>query len=189
MHLSVVGSIIDHVSKSGREVKVVSDYLLTDDDFKDVDLVMSMGGDGTFLKTASYIRTSKLPILGINTDPTRSVGHLTNRAVNFDRRDNEIKKIFTHLNRENFEFFNRSRAHVISKCDTTGKIFNELALNEVFAAEKNVSTCSVFRVKVDDDDYIGKFKSSGLLCATGTGSTGWIYSARKFTEMDVHRAL
>jgi NAD kinase len=100
------------VSDSGREVKVVSDYKLTDDDFKDVDLVISMGGDGTFLKTASYIRTHKLPILGINTDPSRSVGHLTNKAVNFERKDRDIQKIFTHLDRENFEFFNRTRLRV-----------------------------------------------------------------------------
>ena len=167
----------------------MADYKLTDEDFKDVDLVVSMGGDGTFLKTASYIKTTALPILGINTDPSRSVGHLTNRAVGFERKDREIKKIFTHLDRENFEFFQRSRLSVESICERTGEVFNALSLNEVFAAEKNVSTCSVFRVKVDDDDYIGKFKSSGILAATGTGSTGWIYSARKFTEMDVHRAL
>jgi hypothetical protein len=68
-------------------------------------------------------------------------------------------------------------------------VFDELALNEVFAAEKDVSSTSVFRVKVDDDDYIGKFKSSGILIASGTGSTGWVHNVRKFTEMDIHRAL
>jgi len=36
---------------------------------------------------------------------------------------------------------------------------------------------------------IGKFKSSGLIIATGTGSTGWLYSAKRFTELDVMRAL
>ena len=36
---------------------------------------------------------------------------------------------------------------------------------------------------------LGKFKSSGLIIATGTGSTGWLYSARRFTELDVQRAL
>lgn len=68
-------------------------------------------------------------------------------------------------------------------------MFDELTLNEVFAAEKDVSSCSVFRVKLDADEYIGKFKSSGILISSGTGSTGWVHSARKFTEMDIHRAL
>jgi hypothetical protein len=47
----------------------------------------------------------------------------------------------------------------------------------------------MFRLKVDNEDYLGKFKSSGLLVSTGTGSTGWLYSAKKFTELDVRRAL
>ena len=55
-------------------------------------------------------------------------------------------------------------------------------------AEDNVSQTSVFRLNVDEK-YIGKFKSSGLLIATGTGSTGWLYSAKRFTELDVRRAL
>ena len=40
-----------------------------------------------------------------------------------------------------------------------------------------------------DGDFVGKFKSSGLIIATGTGSTGWLYSAKRFTEIDVKRAL
>ncbi len=38
-------------------------------------------------------------------------------------------------------------------------------------------------------DYVGKFKSSGLIISTGTGSTGWLYSAKRFTEINVERAL
>lgn len=37
--------------------------------------------------------------------------------------------------------------------------------------------------------YKGKFKSSGLIISTGTGSTGWLYSAKRFTEINVERAL
>jgi len=51
-----------------------------------------------------------------------------------------------------------------------------------------VSQTSVYRLAVDND-YLGKFKSSGLIVSTGTGSTGWLYSAKRFTELDVDRAL
>lgn len=37
------------------------------DDFS-ADMVLSMGGDGTFLKAASYVGNKNIPILGINTD-------------------------------------------------------------------------------------------------------------------------
>jgi NAD kinase len=35
----------------------------------------------------------------------------------------------------------------------------------------------MYRMLVDDKD-MGKFKSSGVIISTGTGSSGWLYSAR-----------
>ena len=37
---------------------------------------LTPGGDGTFLLGAAKIRCRDKPIIGINTDPTRSEGHL-----------------------------------------------------------------------------------------------------------------
>lgn len=50
-------------------------------------------------------------------------------------------------------------------------------MNEVFVAEKDVAQTSIYKLVVDDKD-MGKFKSSGLIISTGTGSSGWLYSAR-----------
>lgn len=63
------------------------DYLLKPSDLENVDLVVSLGGDGTFLKTASLINQNTLPIFGVNTDPTRSVGHLTSIPIPMDNRE------------------------------------------------------------------------------------------------------
>lgn len=60
----------------------------------------------------------------------------------------------------------------------------KLCLNEVFAAEKDVSTTSIYRLTVDGKD-MGRFKSSGIIISTGTGSSGWLYSARQVTYQDV----
>lgn len=65
-----------------------------------------------------------------------------------------------------------------------GAITNKLCLNEVFAAEKDVSCTSMYKLVVDGKD-MGKFKSSGILVSTGTGSSGWLYSARQITPNDV----
>mmetsp|Transcript_20703 Transcript_20703/g.27947 ORF Transcript_20703/g.27947 Transcript_20703/m.27947 type:complete len:98 (+) Transcript_20703:518-811(+) len=70
----------------------------------------------------------------------------------------------------------------------TGVTHKQYSLNEIFVAEENVSQTSIFRLGVDGKP-VGKFKSSGLIIATGTGSTGWLYSAKRFTELDVKRAL
>ena len=42
----------------------------------------------------------------------------------------------------------------------------------------------MYRIAVDDKE-MGKFKSSGIIIATGTGSSGWLFSARQITYHDV----
>lgn len=134
------------------------------------------------------INNRNLPILGVNTDPSRSVGCLCNRKIHYESRDYNISMMFKHLERENFEFFHRQRLLFELEDQATNRKFQQLSLNEIFVAEKNVSQTSIYRLKVDGN-YIGKFKSSGLIVSTGTGSTGWLYSARRYTELDVQRAL
>lgn len=53
-------------------------------------------------------------------------------------------------------------------------------LNEVFAAEVDVGKTSIYKLTVDGRK-LGKFKSSGIIIATGTGSSGWLLSSRKIT--------
>ena len=55
---------------------------------------------------------------------------------------------------------------------------NMLTLNEAFMAEKNVSKLSSYKVIADGID-LGKFKSSGIIVSTGTGSSGWLYGAKR----------
>lgn len=40
------------------------------------DLIVSTGGDGTFLVAASKVRDNKKPVVGFNSDPRRSEGYL-----------------------------------------------------------------------------------------------------------------
>ena len=91
------------------------------------------------------------------------------------------------IERQNFEFFSRQRLLFEMNSDR-GESHRQYSLNEIFVAEENVSQTSIFHFSVDKK-FVGKFKSSGLLIATGTGSTGWLYSAKRFTEIDVKRAL
>ena len=48
------------------ELAVHADSLFDEDDFT-ADIVISIGGDGTFLKAASRVGNKGIPILGINT--------------------------------------------------------------------------------------------------------------------------
>lgn len=65
---------------------------------------------------------------------------------------------------------------------------NKLVLNEILVAEKDVGHTSHFKLDVDDES-LGTFKSSGLLISTGTGSSGWLISARRISLSDVRTIL
>ena len=45
------------------------------------------------------------------------------------------------------------------------------------AAEIDPSKVSNYRLTVDERE-LGRFKSSGIIISTGTGSTGWLHSAK-----------
>ena len=98
-----------------------------------------MGGDGTFLKTASFIKNRHIPILGVNTDPQRSVGCLCNRKVFHASCEDDIVKMMRYIERENFEFFDRQRLLFEMDNEMTGHSHRQYSLNEIFVAEENVS--------------------------------------------------
>lgn len=72
---------------------------MTQEDLADpeIELILSLGGDGTFLRTASLVQGNQVPILGVNTDPQRSVGHLCNRKVYFDKCEADIDKMMRYI--------------------------------------------------------------------------------------------
>jgi NAD kinase len=53
-------------------------------------------------------------------------------------------------------------------------------LNEIFLAEKDASKTSTYKV-IENNIDLGRFKSSGIIVSTGTGSSGWLYGAKRVT--------
>lgn len=53
-------------------------------------------------------------------------------------------------------------------------------LNEIFFAEKDASKISTYRL-ISNNKEIGKFRSSGVIISAGTGSSGWLYGAKRIT--------
>lgn len=70
------------------EYQTVDRFGYTEDKINWADVVITSGGDGTFLMAASKVTTRDKPIIGINSDPTKSVGHLclpSKYSNNFDK--------------------------------------------------------------------------------------------------------
>ena len=136
---------------------------LTAKDLKGVDLVVSLGGDGTVLSASHYLIDK--PILAVNSSPGKSEGALT--TINVD----EIGMKLDEIKKGNYETEKLERIEI--KVD--GKRKNILALNEVFVASEKAYLVSKYKMKFNEISE--EQRSSGIIFSTGTGSTAWFRSA------------
>ena len=130
----------------------------------DFDLMISLGGDGTFLKAVSFIRDSGVPILGINTG---RLGFLSNLSKS------QIAQTLQRFNDGQYEFQKRSLLRVHTDNDLFAD--ENFALNELTLQKKDTSSM----VKVHaylDDKYLNTYWADGLIVSTPTGSTAYSLS-------------
>lgn len=131
---------------------------------KNTDLVISVGGDGTFID-ASHLIKDETPIMGVNSNPLASEGAHTNVT----RKDFE-KRIDQIINGD-FGIEKWTRLEIM----INGSEKKEYALNEVYIGASHIYNTSRYSLYIN-----GKWerqKSSGILISTGCGSTAWYQSA------------
>uniref|UniRef100_A0A0N4Z1U4 NAD(+) kinase n=1 Tax=Parastrongyloides trichosuri TaxID=131310 RepID=A0A0N4Z1U4_PARTI len=191
-----VNEIVDTFKKRNIRSKIVLRDDFNETIVKASDLIVSAGGDGTFLTAASHVPPG-IPLIGINTDPIGSEGHL---CIAGKANISPSIQINDFLNGD-FEWMKRQRIRVkiiksvngsppLSPNNTIGNgdviINNEnhhesLALNEVFIGETHAARVSYYELQIDDGPML-KQKSSGLTVCTGTGSSSWHYNINRITE-------
>jgi len=130
--------------------------------FNDVDLVLTIGGDGTFIRAATLVKDAI--IMGINSEPEFSEGGLT--SIKEDELDfiNEILK-------GKFKTTEKDRI----KVKINGKELKEIVLNEVYVGAEHQYHTSRYIIKTKEKQE--EQRSSGVLIATGSGSHAWYKSA------------
>ncbi len=125
------------------------------------DLVLSVGGDGTFLETMLKVRGSGIPIAGVNTG---RMGFLANIS------EDEISHSIDLLSEGKFNVIERSLIEIINPED----LFEpgaSTALNEVTIQKVDPSMITI-NVWVDDT-YLNTYWADGLIVSTATGSTAY----------------
>ncbi|WP_158838199.1 NAD kinase [Polaribacter sp. L3A8] len=130
------------------------------------DIMFTLGGDGTFLRSVTHIRNLDIPILGINTG---RLGFLA--IVSKDLIEESIKLVIKG------DYTIQERTLVSIRTEPKTKDFTELnfALNEVTIAKKN--TTSMIGVKTYlNGEYLTNYWADGLIISTPTGSTGYSLS-------------
>ncbi|MDR1357076.1 MAG: NAD kinase [Tannerellaceae bacterium] len=141
----------------------VVDGILEGDVF-DLDLAISVGGDGTFLKTAARINKQGIPILGINTG---RLGFLAD--VGSHELDDTLDEIFKN--------YYRTEERILLKLHTQERLFAgyNYALNEIAVLKRDTSSMITIHAHVDDD-FLASYQADGLIVATPTGSTAYSMS-------------
>ncbi|KAJ8260933.1 hypothetical protein COCON_G00166560 [Conger conger] len=76
IHTRNVEHIVDSLRKEGVEVRVMRRGEYDEETVRWADAIISAGGDGTMLLVAGKVFDKDKPVLGVNTDPERSEGHL-----------------------------------------------------------------------------------------------------------------
>ncbi|MDR2834819.1 MAG: NAD kinase [Bacteroidales bacterium] len=129
-----------------------------------IDFLLSIGGDGTFLESATIVGDSEIPILGINTG---RLGFLA--YVNSKNFVNSIKQLLNG----NFTIDKRMMLEIEAEPNFYGN--KNFCLNE-FAIQKK-SRLSMIKTKIFADDcLINTYWSDGVIVATPTGSTAYSLS-------------
>jgi NAD+ kinase len=133
-------------------------------DVFELDLALSVGGDGTFLRTALQINRQRIPILGINT------GHLGFLA---DVGSDQIEETLEELLYGQY----KTEERMLLKLHTDERAFQgyNFALNEVAILKRDTSSMITIHTYLDDD-YLTSYQADGLVIATPTGSTAYSMS-------------
>ncbi|MDX9697721.1 MAG: NAD kinase [Bacteroidales bacterium] len=129
-----------------------------------VDLVISIGGDGTMLETVTLVRDADIPIVGINTG---KLGFLANIAKE------EIQTAINAILKKKYVIDER----VLLKINTQSRIFSDFpyGLNEI-AVQKKDSTMITVHTYINDE-FLNTYWADGLIISTPTGSTAYSLSS------------
>ena len=134
------------------------------DSLQDVDVVLSIGGDGTLLDTVTYVGKQQIPILGINTG---RLGFLA--TIPYE----SILVAIDALYKGHYALDDRALIRVDSDQEVFGDI--NFGLNEFSVLKRDTSAMIVVHTYIDGE-YLNSYWADGLVVATPTGSTGYSLS-------------
>lgn len=171
-----IEKILDYLVQKGAEIYVENAYyefltrsqhidvkaagVFEDYNF-DVDYVISMGGDGTFLKAASRVGAKETPIIGVN------MGRLGFLA---DVLPGEVEAALDSLYAGECQI----EEHAVIQVEAEGGVLagNPFALNDIAVLKRDDASMISIRTQVDGE-FLVNYQADGLIVTTSTGSTAY----------------
>lgn len=164
MEVLVYEPFYNFLSKHTNLNLFLSTYNTYEELKENIDLFISVGGDGTILDATTLIRDTEIPIIGVNTG---RLGFLADIAKD------QIPKTIKQLVNKRFSIDQRT----LLRLDTKEPIFGDLnfALNEVTISRKDTTSMITITTYINDQ-FLNSYWADGLIIATPTGSTGYSLS-------------
>jgi NAD+ kinase len=175
--IPVLREVIDYLGNKGIAIQLpdyefirksdLHSYIVKNDVYiNSPDLIIVIGGDGTFLRTARLFADRMKPIVGINMG---GLGFL----IEFTPAD-----IFTHLDdvlKGKFEVIERSMLEAAQFRDGKELVRMDF-LNDAVMSKGAFSRLIRIELTINDQ-YLNSYAGDGLIIATSTGSTAYSLSA------------
>jgi NAD+ kinase len=129
-----------------------------------VDILISIGGDGTLLDTVHFVRDSGIPVAGIN------IGRLGFLA---DINKYNINDLVQAIHSHNYIIEDRTLMHVETSRDVFGEV--NYGLNELTLQKTDSSSMIIVHTYLNGE-FLNSFWADGLIACTPTGSTAYSLS-------------
>ncbi|XP_067172601.1 NAD kinase 2, mitochondrial isoform X2 [Apteryx mantelli] len=219
IHTKNVEHVVDSLRNERIEVRLVKRREYNEETVRWADAVISAGGDGTMLLAASKVFDKFKPVIGVNTDPERSEGHLCLPV----RYTHSFPEALQKLYRGEFRWQWRQRIRLylegtginptpvdLHEQQLSQEQHSRAHINERFQDQRSeISGPHLLPVRALNEVFIGeslssrasyyeisvddgpweKQKSSGLNVCTGTGSKAWSYNINKVANQAVEEIL
>lgn len=125
------------------------------------DLVVCLGGDGSFLRTALWVGERGIPVVGVNT------GHLGFlAAISLD----ELPSLPSMIEDNRFRVERRSLLKLESP--SLPDFIGQYALNEISISKEESASMISAAVSLDGT-FLADYRADGLIVCTSTGSTAY----------------
>ncbi|MEM0541393.1 NAD kinase [Flavobacterium sp. j3] len=129
------------------------------------DILISIGGDGTILRAATFVRDSGIPILGVNAG---RLGFLAKV-----QKDNIA--LFLQILLEKKYTISERTLLTLDCCPNDSTIDINFAMNEISVSRKDTTSMITIETYLNNE-YLNSYWADGLIISTPTGSTGYSLS-------------
>lgn len=145
-----------------KQYKTFSSHTDLDNSFS---IVISIGGDGTILRAATYVRDSGIPILGVNAGRLGFLAKVQKESI----------ESFLQIVLEK-KYSITERTLLSMECSPAlSQMSVDFAMNEVAVSRKDTTSMITIETFLNGE-YLNSYWADGLIIATPTGSTGYSLS-------------